>query len=177
MDRRPCAELLSCGWGGGKVAKALDPLFALQVAMSQFGSSRFPAEVTIASDLEEARRLQTEIEEALQRDTQFSETEIFGIKMALEEAIVNAIKHGNQMDRNKSVRVAYRISPSQFDVLIVDEGPGFDPDDVPDPTAPENLERPCGRGLLLMRHYMSHIEYVGNGNTVLMSKSALNGKP
>jgi serine/threonine-protein kinase RsbW len=145
--------------------------------MSHTGAIPFPAEVTIPSDLEEARRLQTTIEELLQRVTRFSESEIFGIKMALEEAIVNAIKHGNQMDRSKVVRVAYRISPYEFDVLISDEGPGFDPEDVPDPTAPENLERNCGRGLLLMRHYMSHIEYVGTGNTVRMSKSVENGKP
>jgi len=144
--------------------------------MSQSGSPRFSAEVTIPSDLEEARRLETEIEAILHRETRFSETEIFGIKMALEEAIVNAIKHGNQMDRSKCVRVAYRIDPNEFDVLISDEGPGFDPEDVPDPTAPENLERPCGRGLLLMRHYMTRIEYVGNGNTVRMSKNTVNGR-
>jgi serine/threonine-protein kinase RsbW len=144
--------------------------------MSDPASIPFATHVTISSDLEEARRLQTEIEQLLQTGTRFSEIEIFSIKLALEEAIVNAIKHGNQMDRGKSVRVAYRIQTDRFDVLVVDEGPGFDPLDVPDPTAPENLERPCGRGLLLMRHYMSHIEYRGAGNIVFMSKSLTNGK-
>jgi serine/threonine-protein kinase RsbW len=136
----------------------------------------FPSEITIPSDLEEARRLQALIEQHLQSRTLFTENEIFSIKLALEEAIVNAIKHGNQMDRSKTVRVAYRIEPDRFDVLIVDEGPGFDPDDVPDCTAPENLERPCGRGLLLMRHYMNHIEYRDRGNTVYMFKSTKNGQ-
>ena len=139
-------------------------------------SIKYPADVVIPSDLDEARRVQTEIETLLQTQTQFNEMEIFSIKMALEEAIVNAIKHGNQMDPGKMVRIAYRITTDQFDVMITDEGPGFNPDDVPDPTAPENLERPCGRGLLLMRHYMTRIEYHGCGNVVVMSKSCSNGK-
>ena len=53
---------------------------------------------------------------------------------------------------------------------IADEGKGFDPDDVPDPMAPENLERPCGRGLLLMRHYMTEVTYHPPGNRLSMSK-------
>jgi serine/threonine-protein kinase RsbW len=149
---------------------------AQQVAMSSPIPIKYPADVLIASDLDEARRVQTEIETLLHTQTHFSETEIFSIKMALEEAIVNAIKHGNQMDPNKRVRIAYRVTSDQFDVMICDEGPGFNPEDVPDPTAPENLERPCGRGLLLMRHYMNRIEYHGTGNTVIMSKSCANGK-
>jgi serine/threonine-protein kinase RsbW len=136
----------------------------------------YPASVSIPSDLEEARRLQTHIEELLQAESRFAEIDIFAIKLALEEALVNAIKHGNQMDRSKKVHVAYRVTAERFDIRIVDEGPGFDPEDVPDPTAPENLERPCGRGLLLMRHYMNHIEYVHPGNIVLMSKWAKNGR-
>jgi serine/threonine-protein kinase RsbW len=138
--------------------------------------SHLPDVASIPSDLDEARRLQTQIEERLQSLTGFSETEIFAIKLALEEALVNAIKHGNQMDRSKRVHVFYRIIPDRFDIKIVDEGPGFDPEDVPDPTAPENLERPCGRGLLLMRHYMNIIEYVQPGNIVLMSKWSRNGQ-
>jgi serine/threonine-protein kinase RsbW len=150
---------------------------AEQVTMSEHAPISYTTDVTIASDLDEARTLQEAIESQLQAGTAFSDTEIFSIKMALEEAIVNAIKHGNQMDRNKTVRVAYAVRHERFDVMIVDEGPGFDPEDVPDPTAPENLERPCGRGLLLMRHYMTMIEYRGAGNVVVMSKRAKNGKP
>ena len=144
--------------------------------MSESALKSFPAEVTIPSDLEEARRLQTTIEEQLQSITRFSELEIFAVKLALEEALVNAIKHGNQMDRSKKVIVQYRVESDRFDIRIVDEGPGFDPEDVPDPTAPENLERPCGRGLLLMRHYMNHIEYLRPGNIVVMSKWAADAR-
>jgi serine/threonine-protein kinase RsbW len=125
-------------------------------------------QTVIPSDLEAARRLQEEIE-ALVR-TAFEEHEAFAIKMAVEEALVNAIKHGNQMDPEKSVRVAYTLGTDRFDVRITDEGPGFNPDDVPDPTAPENLERPCGRGLLLIRYYMTDVSFLDNGRTIAMHK-------
>lgn len=128
-----------------------------------------PCEVTIASDLTEARRVQAEVEAAL-RAGRFGDHDIFAIRLALEEALVNAIKHGNQLDRGKQVRVAYRVTAERFDVQITDEGRGFDPDDVPDPTAPENLERPCGRGLLLMRHYMTEVTYSDRGRAVRMAK-------
>jgi serine/threonine-protein kinase RsbW len=126
-------------------------------------------EVEIASDPAEARRVQDEIETALKAH-EFPEREIFSIKLALEEALINAIKHGNQMNRSKKVMVAFRVSAERFDVRIADQGPGFDPADVPDPVAVENLERPCGRGLLLMRHYMTEVAFHAPGNAVVMSK-------
>jgi serine/threonine-protein kinase RsbW len=74
------------------------------------------------------------------------------------------------MDRAKKVRIAYQLFPDRFQVQITDEGTGFDPGDVPDPTAFENLERPCGRGLMLMRHYMTDVAFNQRGNIVTMSK-------
>src|SRR5262249_20761313 len=107
--------------------------------------------VIIQSDSTESRRVQDEIEQHL-RANRYSERDIFSIKLALEEALVNAIKHGNQLDKQKKVRIHYKVTSNRFDVRITDEGGGFDPGDVPDPTAVENLERPSGRGLMLMRH-------------------------
>jgi serine/threonine-protein kinase RsbW len=133
------------------------------------GPLSFPSHAVIPSDPAEAQRVQAEIEHAL-KTQHFSEHDIFGIKLALEEALVNAIKHGNQMDRSKKVRIEYRVHKDRFDILITDEGLGFDPCDVPDPTAVENLERPCGRGLMLMRHYMTEVTYNSRGNSVCMSK-------
>jgi serine/threonine-protein kinase RsbW len=127
------------------------------------------AEVSIPSDLAEARRVQTLIEEALQASS-YSEHDIFSIKLAIEEALVNAIKHGNQMDPDKRVTVRYEVTPQRFDVRITDEGQGFNPEDVPDPTADENIERPCGRGLLLIRGFMTEVTYHGCGNSVSMCK-------
>ena len=127
------------------------------------------ADVVIPSDPAEARRVQDQIEQLLQESNAHNH-DVFSIKLALEEALVNAIKHGNQMDRSKNVRISYRLHADRFEVHIVDEGTGFDPSDVPDPTAFENLERPCGRGLMLMRHYMSEVAYNDRGNSVIMAK-------
>ena len=126
-------------------------------------------EVVIPSDPAEARRVQDDIEQAL-KACAFEERDIFSIRLALEEALVNAIKHGNQMDRSKKVTIHYQVSSERFQIKIADEGKGFDPEDVPDPMAPENLERPCGRGLLLMRHYMTEVTYIPPGNQLSMSK-------
>lgn len=129
----------------------------------------FATELVIASEHAEARRIQAEIEQQLIAH-QYNERELFGVRLALEEAFVNAIRHGNQMDSTKKVRVAYTVTPERFDIRIVDEGPGFDQTVVPDPTAPENLERPCGRGLMLMRHYMNSVTYTDRGTCVTMTK-------
>jgi serine/threonine-protein kinase RsbW len=126
-------------------------------------------DLTIPSDPAEARRVQDEIEQLL-RTHKYTDRDIFCIRLALEEALINAIKHGNQMDRTKKVHISYDVVPERFEIRITDEGTGFDPCDVPDPTAAENLERPCGRGLMLMRHYMSEVSYNERGNSVWMRK-------
>src|SRR5262245_43014977 len=123
----------------------------------------------IPSDPTEARRVQEEIERALLAHG-YEERDVFSVKLALEEALVNAIKHGNQLDRAKKVHIHYVVGPNRFEVRITDEGKGFDPEDVPDPMSVENIERPCGRGLLLMRHYMSEVTFHPPGNRVSMTK-------
>ena len=94
----------------------------------------------------------------------------FGVQMALEEALANAIRHGNGLDSSKQVRLSCQASEQTVRITIADEGPGFDPLVVPDATAPENLEKPSGRGILLMRSFMDHVEHAGAGNIVVMSK-------
>ncbi len=126
-------------------------------------------ELLIPSDLAEARRIQSLIEDALRR-WGYSEHDIFAIKLALEEALVNAIKHGNQMDPDKKVHIRYAINDRQVEIYVKDEGCGFNPDEVPDPTDPDNIERPCGRGLLLIRGFMTQVEYYPPGNSVRMIK-------
>jgi serine/threonine-protein kinase RsbW len=132
-------------------------------------------DLSIPSDLGEARVLQARIEDALVA-TAYNEHDIFAIKLAVEEALVNAIKHGNQLDPDKKVDVSFQVTCERFDIRIVDEGPGFNPEEVPDPTAEENIERPCGRGLLLIRGFMSDVQYHGRGNVVTMCKLK-NGQP
>ena len=133
-------------------------------------------ETILASNLTEARDLQEQIENQL-RGCQYEDKEIFGIRLALEEAMVNAIKHGNRMDAGKRVHVRFRILPERFDIGITDEGPGYDPDALPDPLSEENLERPCGRGLFLMKHYMTEVTVHPPGNRLTMCKVRhLNGE-
>jgi serine/threonine-protein kinase RsbW len=97
--------------------------------------------------------------------------EVFGVHLAVEEALVNAIKHGNKEDPAKSVRVLVQTSPDQLRVEIVDEGAGFNPSQVPDPTSPELLNKPHGRGLMLMHSFMTLVEYKGCGNKLVMEKT------
>ena len=95
----------------------------------------------------------------------------FGIELALEESLSNAIRHGNKYDESKIVFVECKASPEQFWLRITDEGNGFQPQKVPDCTADENLECPGGRGLALMKAYMTSVEYNDRGNCVTMEKT------
>ena len=99
---------------------------------------------------------------------------VFGVRLALEEALVNAIKHGNGMDPEKSVRVDCRIARENIRIEIEDEGSGFSPENVPDPTNYENLEKPGGRGIMLMRAYLDFVEYNDTGNRVVLVKQRQN---
>ena len=102
-------------------------------------------------------------------------SELFAIQMALEESLTNAIRHGNRCDEAKLVRVECRASPERFWLRVEDEGPGFKPDNVPDCTADENLERCGGRGLALIKAYMTRVEYNDRGNSVTMEKHRTTG--
>ncbi|MBA4031149.1 MAG: ATP-binding protein [Planctomyces sp.] len=126
-------------------------------------------EINIPSDTAEGQAVQERIIAAMET-AEFSPRDVFGMRLALEEGLVNAIKHGNRMDPEKTVRVACEVSDVLARVEIEDQGPGFDWNDVPDPTAEENLERPCGRGIMLMRAFMSKVEYNESGNKVLLEK-------
>jgi serine/threonine-protein kinase RsbW len=98
----------------------------------------------------------------------YAERDVFALKLGLEEAVVNALKHGHKGDPSKTVRVVYRVGPARVVVRVRDEGPGFDPAAVPDPLAEENLGRDTGRGLLLMRHYLTEVRHNARGNAVTL---------
>lgn len=103
----------------------------------------------------------------------YGDKEMFAVRLALEEALVNAIKHGHQGDPSKEVQLRYHLSSECIVAEIEDQGPGFKPEDVPDPFAPENLERPCGRGLLLMQRYMTWVRFNAVGNCVTLCRQRL----
>ncbi len=86
--------------------------------------------------------------------------------VALTEAVTNAIYHGNKSDAGKMIHVKYAMTTEQITFSVTDEGPGFDFYDLPDPTAPENLEKPSGRGIFLMKHLADQIIFGDNGRTV-----------
>lgn len=99
----------------------------------------------------------------------FPEAARFAVRLALEEALVNAFRHGHKhLPPSTPVTFRYDATPARLVMEIEDQGPGFDPNAVRDPTADENLELPSGRGLLLMRSYMSSLDYLGRGNHVRM---------
>jgi serine/threonine-protein kinase RsbW len=98
----------------------------------------------------------------------FSEEDIFGIHLALEEAFINAVRHGNKMESSKAIKVDYLIAPDKIEICMTDEGEGFDPEVIPDPRYGDNLYKPAGRGMLLMRAFMDVIEYNKKGNSLRM---------
>ncbi len=126
-------------------------------------------EVMIPSDTEAGHAIQERILQALEL-LEYPPRDVFGVRLALEEALVNAIKHGNAMDPSKHVRVACEVSYDQVRIEIEDEGPGFVPSEVADPTDDENLDSPGGRGIMLMRAFMNVIEYNAVGNRVTLVK-------
>jgi serine/threonine-protein kinase RsbW len=121
----------------------------------------------IPSNFLEGRAIQKRIMEEIEKH-HYHEDAVFAIKLALEEALINAIKHGNKEDPHKKVRIQCRVTPQETEIIIEDEGPGFDRSTVPDPTTEENLERLHGRGILLMEAYMDVIEWSNNGRRVRM---------
>jgi serine/threonine-protein kinase RsbW len=125
--------------------------------------------MVIQSDLEAARQVEEKILGLLRRNG-YDRAACFAVKLALEEGLNNAIRHGNGYDPTKQVHLEYKIDPERVDLAIEDEGSGFDPDAVPDPRADENLEKPCGRGIMLMRAYMDRVEYSPDGTRLHLVK-------
>ncbi|MEP6901585.1 MAG: ATP-binding protein [Actinomycetota bacterium] len=105
------------------------------------------------------------IDEAVQKATAFAsnagfgDDALFGIDMAVREALANAVKHGNQLDETKQVEVTLINLESGMEIMIRDFGKGFDVTEVPDPTNPENLLKASGRGILFMHNFVDKVEW------------------
>lgn len=121
----------------------------------------------IPSDLAQLRQVQERILDETDRH-HFGPNSTFAIKISLEEALINAVKHGNKQDPSKHVRVEATITPQQAEIIIEDEGCGFDRSRVPDPTADENLYKLHGRGVMLMEAYMHEVQWSCGGRRVRM---------
>jgi serine/threonine-protein kinase RsbW len=93
----------------------------------------------------------------------------FGIDMAVREAVTNAVLHGNRQDESKVIEIQFKSSGSAVEITVRDEGRGFNPESVPDPTEAQNLLKTSGRGILFMRTFMDEVEWTrhAEGGTVV----------
>ena len=123
----------------------------------------------IASDQRETAADKEAIIHELERH-HYSEDITFGIKLALEEALTNAVKHGNRADPDKKVTVRYAVSDEKAVIIVRDEGAGFEPENIPDCTESERLPMPNGRGIMLIRSYMDEVCYRDNGREIYFMK-------
>lgn len=124
--------------------------------------------IQIPSLVENIRMIESFIDNA--KDRFQLDEDIYGnIMIAVTEAVNNAIKHGNASNSSKNVLLSLTLDENLLKFVVKDEGPGFNHEDLPDPTSPENLEKPGGRGIFLMKHLSDEVEFSENGKTVELS--------
>ncbi|MDR0336690.1 MAG: ATP-binding protein [Planctomycetaceae bacterium] len=123
----------------------------------------FPSNMNIAHDLIDQVMEQIKL-------SQWNNKEKFAVNMALEEALVNAIQHGNGSDPTKQVHFSCRLNGQRIYVRVEDEGSGFNPNEVPDPTDPEHIMIASGRGVLLIKSFVSRIQWNEKGNVLEFEK-------
>ncbi len=121
----------------------------------------------VCGDRDEIDRIQQGILVVLVRYG-YDDAACFAVRTAIEEAVSNAIHHGNGDDPRRKVTIEYAADETSIEIEIEDEGAGFDPESVPDPTRPENVDIPSGRGIMLMRVYMNQVEFTASGTRVRM---------
>jgi serine/threonine-protein kinase RsbW len=130
-------------------------------------------------DLSSRLEVLEEVQSALGRVTDAAGVDpdvAVNVGVAVRESVVNAIKHGNEMDEDKQVHVSLVVDDDALEIVVRDEGAGFDPDSVPDPFAEENLLKPDGRGMLMMKTFMDEVTFTFPvcGGTVVRMRKRLN---
>lgn len=124
--------------------------------------------IQIPSIVENIRMIESFIDNAKERF--HLDEDLYGnIMIAVTEAVNNAIRHGNAGNSAKNVFLSLTLNENLLKFIVKDEGPGFNHDELPDPTSPENLEKPGGRGIFLMKHLSDQVEFRENGKTVELS--------
>jgi serine/threonine-protein kinase RsbW len=129
-------------------------------------------ELSLPSRIETVAAAAAAVAEFISRSG-ISDDAAFGIDMAVREAVTNAVMHGNREDDNKTVDIVLKSSPDAVEISVHDQGPGFNPEDVPDPTAKENILKTSGRGIFFMRTFMDEVDWSirpEGGTTVRMLK-------
>jgi serine/threonine-protein kinase RsbW len=125
--------------------------------------------IEISSRINNIRKVSAQILESLSAYRLDAGT-LFDIRLCTEEAVRNAMVHGNKADSKLSVRVDYWIEDDRLNIEVEDEGPGFKPGDVPDPTCNSGLMKESGRGMRLIRELMDKVDFNGKGNKIIMEK-------
>ncbi len=115
-------------------------------------------DLILASTLETVDRVEQEAE-AFAKRFGFDEDDVSNIAMAVREATVNAVLHGNAYDREKQVTASFEATDEDVIFRVSDQGTGFDSDNIPDPLSPENILRGSGRGVFLMRAFMDEVHF------------------
>lgn len=132
------------------------------------GRHQDEADLWLAHDPDEIRRAERTLLDAVAR-AGYSEASSFAVRLSLEEAVYNAFRHGHRnLPPDEKVRLQWKVTPKEVLITVEDQGPGFRPDAVPDPTTHERLELPHGRGVMLMKAYMTVVQYNTKGNRVTM---------
>ena len=121
----------------------------------------------ISSDLENLRIVEKEIDE-ITVSANISHTCYGKILVAVLEAVNNAIAHGNKFSPEKPVNISLKFTKNKFSVIVKDKGTGFLPENVPDPTLPENIEKISGRGVFLMMKLADEVKFNKKGNSVTL---------
>jgi serine/threonine-protein kinase RsbW len=129
-------------------------------------------ELRFASRVEAIDEAAAAVSEFLSR-AGVSEDAAFGIDMAVREAVTNAVVHGNKRDETKFIELSLRTLSGAVEITVHDQGSGFNPNDIPDPTREENILKTSGRGIFFMRNFMDEVDWSINpkgGTTARMSK-------
>ncbi len=131
---------------------------------------------TLDSSLESVNKAEQAASGAARR-CGFAEEQVGGISMAVREAAINAVQHGNHYDPSKRMSVLFESAPQGLTVTVRDEGNGLDPAAIPDPLASENLLRQSGRGIFLMRAFMDRVEInrLQHGTEIVLTKYLQSG--
>jgi serine/threonine-protein kinase RsbW len=123
--------------------------------------------ISIPSKIDNLRKIEKVIDE-ISAEFKIGEDQYGNILIAALEAANNAILHGNQLDEKKNVNITFNIEEHVLKIKVEDQGPGFDYQNIPDPTAPENIENVNGRGIFLMEKLSDKISFLKNGAVVLL---------
>jgi len=145
----------------------MNPTRFRTVLMADTGSTSRIA-VELHHERTQIERASDSILEAAER-VGYSKASRFAIRLAFEEAVTNAFHHGHAERPGEVIRVECTVTPESVWIAVEDQGPGFRPEEVPDPTLDENLSLPSGRGLMLIRTYMTEVRHNDRGNRVEMT--------